>query len=190
MDNLKQKASSMNNGDVMYVTGDVKEIRQELESVGEFFVAPVGNGECKITKPGRAPIGVFGWLCGELNNYNGKPISFRGNISNIRNYVSRYNSIKGTSFRVRGTTYNAAEIYTDEVTDCKSITRVVFDIEMEKINARIVALRSRLVDELEEHEQEHEQEQDQEEWSSFDIIEETLEYLEQEFINDDEEDIV
>ena len=160
MQTPEEKVALLEKGEITYIEGDVYELRERLAAVGEFFISQAGNGLCKVARAGRANYGLFGWVCSELKKYGGKPVAFIGNVTNVRNYVSRYNSENGTSFRVRSTTYNAAEIYSDSLEDYASITREQFDEEWAKVQAMFERLRSKIVvqDQSEREEDEEEEE--------------------------------
>jgi hypothetical protein len=156
MEKLEEKAALLEKGEVIYIEGDIYEIRERLESVGHFFVSDVGNGRCKVTRPGRPATSSMSWITDEMKSYKGGEIKYRGNVMNLRNYVSKHNKLHGTSFSVRSTTYNVAEIYSESLDDYAVITQQQFDKEQAKLTEQLERLRSKILvqdlDEVEEDE--------------------------------------
>lgn len=157
---IEEQAALMEKGEVIYVEGEARDLRERLASVGEFFICPMVGGKCKVTKAGRPSKSAMKWIVDELKEYDGTPIRFTGSVSNLRNYISKYNIANGTSFRVRTGTFQGAEIYSDCINDLASITQEQFDAEIARMNHRIDKLRERLVGSLALAQDEDEDEED------------------------------
>jgi hypothetical protein len=145
MTTVEQKAALMEKGEVIYIEGDVYDLRERLASIGEFFVCNIGGNNCKVTKAGRKSTSELSWLETSLKTFQGMPIKYNGNVPNLRNYISKHNAAHGTAFKVRSTGGDGAEVYSESLDDYASITQEQLDIEAARMAERLEKLRSKLI---------------------------------------------
>lgn len=124
---LLKVISTLDAGNHAYVHGDVFELREELKMFDNFIVAPIGNGQCKVTKLKAEKQSFRGMLADKMKTYDGTPIRIDDTrIDKVRMAVSSYNQQNNSRFSVRAIDDNTSEIHSSHVADYASISKAEF----------------------------------------------------------------